>query len=175
MNRKPLIILGIDPGIATTGFGVITLDENKIQGKAYGCITTKSDLSTEKRLRQIYEEVTALISKYQPDAIAIEEVFFGINVKTAFAVGQAKGVVLLAIANSNVTAVEYTPLQVKQALVGYGRAQKRQIQYMVQKLLCLEEIPKPDDASDALALAICHAHSTGLLKRIKTERVKKEK
>lgn len=165
-----LTILGIDPGTATTGFGVVVSNGSKLQGIACGYITTKSDLSVEKRLEKIFRETKSLIKKYSPDVIAVEQLFFGINVKTALVVGQARGVILLAAADSGVTVTEYTPLQVKQALVGYGRADKKQVQYMVKTILALDEVPKPDDAADALALAICHAHCQNLVKRLNGKR-----
>lgn len=164
-----LTILGIDPGTATTGFGVVVSNGSRLQGIACGCINTKSDRSVQDRLHQIFLETKALIRKYSPDVVAVEQLFFGINVKTALAVGQARGVILLAAAASDVTVTEYTPLQVKQALVGYGRADKKQVQYMVKTILALDEIPKPDDAADALALAICHANCQGLAKTVNSE------
>ena len=154
-----MIILGIDPGTAITGYGVLSQEGNHLRRIAFGAIRTKADLPVASRLFQIYQQLQQLIQEYHPEAVAVEELFFNKNVRTALAVGQARGVVLLAAAAANVTIAEYTPLQVKQAVVGYGRAEKIQVQEMVRVLLCLPEIPKPDDAADALAIAICHAHS----------------
>lgn len=154
-----MIILGIDPGTATTGFGVVSHQGNHLKKVCYGAIRTGAQIPMPTRLAQIYQEMQQLICNYRPDVVAIEELFFNKNVRTALAVGQARGVILLAAANAGLEIAEYTPLQVKQAVVGYGRAEKAQIQEMVRMLLCLNEIPKPDDAADALAIAICHAHS----------------
>jgi len=152
-------VLGIDPGTATTGFGLITENNIGLQVIDYGVISTPPDLPMEKRLLIIYNRLLELIDLHQPDSCAVEKLFFQRNVTTAISVGQARGVILLALAARNVKYAEYTPLQVKQAVTGYGVANKRQVQIMVQSLLNLAEIPKPDDASDALAIAICHAHS----------------
>ncbi len=157
-----MIILGVDPGTATTGFGVVDCDCPAEGGgfrvRECGCIRTRSDLSTPGRLKVIYEELARLIQKHQPQECVVEQLFFNVNVQTAMAVGQARGVVLLAAADFGLDVFEYTPLQVKQALTGYGRARKEQIQYMVKTILGLREVPKPDDAADALALIICHTH-----------------
>ncbi|MDQ0339515.1 crossover junction endodeoxyribonuclease RuvC [Caldalkalibacillus uzonensis] len=157
-----MIILGIDPGIAIVGFAVVQKDGRRLKPLQYGTLTTKPDLTTPARLRQIYRGMTTLLSEYKPDVLAIEKLFFNRNVTTAFTVGQARGVMLLAAEEAGVPVVEYTPLQVKQAVVGYGVAEKRQVQEMVKMLLGLSERPKPDDAADALAVAICHAHSVQL-------------
>ncbi len=154
-----MIILGIDPGIAIVGYGIIECKGNKYKAIDYGVITTEPKCSFPERLKIIYNELTDIIIKYDPDAFAIEELFFNKNVKTAIDVGQARGVELLAGMNRGLEIFEYTPLQVKQGVVGYGRASKRQVQEMVKLLLNLKEIPKPDDAADALAVAISHAHS----------------
>jgi crossover junction endodeoxyribonuclease RuvC len=154
-----LIILGIDPGLATTGYGVVKKEGNSFKLIDYDTITTSSDRTDVDRLSQLYEELLSLIDKYNPEHIAVEELFFNKNVKTAIRVGQARGVILLAGAQQSINVAEYTPLQVKQAVVGYGRASKQQVQQMVKALLNLEEIPKPDDAADALAISICHGHS----------------
>jgi len=153
-----MIILGIDPGTAITGYGIIRVQGNKFCSSEYGCIYTEAELSTEVRLQKIYKKVWSLLENYQPNEMAVEELFFNKNVRTALSVGQARGVVLLAGALKGLKVNEYTPLQVKQAVVGYGRAQKQQVQHMVKTFLNLKEIPKPDDAADALAVAICHAH-----------------
>lgn len=152
-------IFGIDPGIAIVGYGVIDYVGNNFKVIDYGVITTPSTMSPQRRLKCVYDELTEILKKYNPDAVAIEELFFNKNVKTAIQVGQARGVEILAAMNQNIELFEYTPLQVKQGVVGYGRATKNQVQEMVKMLLNLKEIPKPDDAADALAVAISHAHS----------------
>ena len=154
-----MIILGIDPGTAITGYGVLSQDGNHLRRITFGAIRTKADQPIAARLLQLYQQLGQLIQEYHPEAIAVEELFFNKNVRTALAVGQARGVILLAAEAAGVPISEYTPLQVKQAVVGYGRAEKIQVQEMVRVLLCLPQIPKPDDAADALAIAICHAHS----------------
>jgi len=154
-----MIILGIDPGTATTGYGVIENEKGKIKEIAYGCILTKSTESLETRLITIFDELTQIIKKYKPEMVAVEELFFASNAKTAISVGHARGVILLACSKAKVPVYEYTPLQIKQAVCGYGRADKQQVQKMVKALLNLEKIPKPDDAADGLAIAICHANS----------------
>ncbi len=154
-----MIILGIDPGTAITGYGVLKSDGDTLDSIAVGAIITPADWQMPRRLQYIYAELTALIARYQPTDAVIEKLFFSKNVRTALSVGQARGVVLLAAAQANLAIHEYTPLQVKQAVVGYGRADKAQVQQMVQVLLQLDAIPQPDDAADALAIAICHAHS----------------
>jgi len=153
-----MIILGVDPGTAITGYGIIKVEGNKFYSLDHGCIYTESEENCEIRLKKIYERICALLDEYQPDQMAVEELFFNKNIKTALSVGQARGVLLLAGALRGVPICEYTPLQVKQSVVGYGRADKKQVQHMVKNFLGLQEIPKPDDAADALAVAICHAH-----------------
>ncbi|NBI06944.1 crossover junction endodeoxyribonuclease RuvC [Senegalia massiliensis] len=152
-------IFGIDPGIAIVGYGVIDYKGNNFKVVDYGVITTPASMSPQQRLKKVYDELTNILIEYKPDAVAIEELFFNKNVKTAIQVGQARGVEILAVMNQNIDLFEYTPLQVKQGVVGYGRAKKKQVQEMVKLLLNLKEIPKPDDAADALAVAISHAHS----------------
>lgn len=154
-----MIILGIDPGTATTGFGVIEEIAGKINLVEYGIISTKPNQGLEYRLEQISNELTKIIKKHQPQEVAVEELFFTNNAKTAIAVGQARGVILLTARQNNVSLFEYTPLQVKNAVCGYGGADKAQVQKMVKMLLSLTEIPKPDDAADAVAIAICHSCS----------------
>lgn len=153
------IILGLDPGTATTGYGIIKEESGKIELVDYGCIETKAGKELSVRLCEIYDELCEIIKKYKPDEIAIEELFFAANTKTAIAVGHARGVLMLGSKKTGKPVAEYTPLQVKQALSGYGRADKNQIQQMVKTFLNLKEIPKSDDAADALAIAICHANS----------------
>ena len=152
-----MIILGIDPGIAIVGYGVIECKGNRFKALDYGAITTEANIPFTERIRIIYDDMTTLIDKYNPTDLAIEELFFNKNVKTAIKVGQARGVEILAAVHKGLNIYEYTPLQVKQGVVGYGRAEKRQVQEMVKMLLNLKEIPKPDDAADALAVAICHS------------------
>jgi len=153
-----MIILGIDPGFAIVGWGVIECVSSKIKTLAYGSIQTKSDMPTSKRLKYIYDEITKIIEKYSPDAMAVEELFWNTNQKTGIKVSEARGVLLLCGEQQKVCIHEYTPLQVKQAVVGYGRADKKQVITMVTMLLGLPLPPKPDDTADALAIAICHAH-----------------
>ena len=154
-----VIILGFDPGIAIVGFGVIKKEGNLIRPLQYGSIQTKAGLDIGIRLKQVYDAAKEIIATYQPEAVSIEKLFFNKNVTTAFAVGQARGVLMLAAVEAGLPIYEYTPLQIKQAIVGYGRAEKKQVQEMVKMYLNLKEVPKPDDVADALAIAICHAHS----------------
>lgn len=153
-----MIILGIDPGLAIVGWGVIDYTGNKFHTIDYGSIQTPSDMSTETRLVAIYDELSAIIARYKPKSVAIEELFWNTNQTTGIRVSQARGVILLCAAQNNIDIAEYTPLQVKQAVVGYGRADKKQVISMVTTLLNLSKPPKPDDTADALAIAICHAH-----------------
>lgn len=150
-------ILGIDPGTATTGFGVIDKSAKGLKFVDAGVITTHKDLPMPVRLQALYQDLTELITEFKPDQAAVEQLFFARNVTTALTVGQARGVILLALQNANLPVGEYTPLQVKQAVTSYGRAEKAQIQEMVRILLGLNSIPKPDDAADGLAIAITHA------------------
>lgn len=154
-----MIILGIDPGTATTGYGLIEEKSGKVSLVDYGVILTKPESSTEQRLEIIYDQLSDLIEEYNPDEIAVEELFFSTNVKTAMSVSQARGVILLATQKLGIPLSEYTPNQVKNGICGYGGADKKQVQKMVQMLLNLKDIPKPDDAADALAIAICHSCS----------------
>lgn len=152
-------VMGVDPGIAIVGFGIIDQTGHRLTPVQYGSIQTKAGVQTPRRLKQIYDAFAELLSQYKPDVVAVEKLFFNRNVTTAFTVGQARGVLLLAAEETGVGITEYTPLQVKQAVVGYGKAEKRQIQEMVKMLLNLSEIPRPDDVADALGVAICQAHS----------------
>lgn len=154
-----MIILGIDPGIAIVGYSIIKVDGNKLKVIDYGCIRTDAKSTFPERIKIIYDSLLKLIDKYKPDDLAIEELFFNKNVKTAILVGQARGVEILAAVNKGLEVYEYTPLQIKQAVVGFGRAEKEQVQEMVKILLNLKEKPKPDDVADALAVAICHGLS----------------
>lgn len=151
-------ILGLDPGTATTGYGIIDVVEGEMKAVTYGVITTKPKLSMHFRLQKIYEELNALIEEYEPDSAGVEELFFGRNVTTAITVGQARGVLLLALANANIPMAEYSPPKIKDAVTGYGKADKNQVQLMVRNMLNLEETPRPDDAADGLAVAITHYH-----------------
>ncbi|MBE6687947.1 MAG: crossover junction endodeoxyribonuclease RuvC [Ruminococcaceae bacterium] len=155
-----MIILGIDPGIATMGYGIINYFGNSFNYITCGAITTAAGERVERRLALIYDRLNCLIKTYTPDAVAVEELFFNTNQKTAINVAQARGIVLLSSERAGIPLFEYTPLQVKQAVVGYGRAEKHQVMEMTKVLLGLNERPKPDDAADALALAICHAHNS---------------
>ena len=154
-------IIGIDPGYAIMGWGILDLKGNKFSVVDYGSITTDAGVDAAKRLQHIYAELGAIIAKYEPEEAAIEELFFNKNAKTVILVGEARGIAVLACANAGLEISEYTPLQIKQALVGYGRADKKQVQAMVTAILNLKEVPRPDDTADAVAAAICHGHSRG--------------
>ena len=151
--------MGIDPGTAICGWGVVDSDGDAVRLVDYGVLTTESGLPLANRLQIIYWGLDELMHKHRPDAVAVEQLFFSKNVTTALAVGHARGVVLLAAANAGVHLHEYKPMEVKQAIVGYGKATKDQMQQMVRMLLTLDDFPKPDDAADALAVALCHAQS----------------
>lgn len=154
-----MIILGVDPGIAIVGWGVIEYNNGRMRAIDYGAITTAADMPTEDRITAVFRELTEIIEKYTPDAMAIEELFFNTNQKTGIIVAEARGVLLLAARLRNVPVYEYTPLQIKQSVVGYGRAEKNQIIQMVTMFLHLEKPPKPDDTADALACAITHGNT----------------
>ena len=159
-KKLPAVVMGIDPGIAKTGWGVIEESGNGMYRVAgCGVISTQACQPFHQRLKHIYLAVEGIIRQYRPVCVAVEELFFASNVKTAIHVGEARGVVLLAVSKEDTAFAEYTPLQVKQALVGYGRAPKQQMQRMVQALLRMEKPPTPDDMADALAVALCHLHS----------------
>ena len=159
-------ILGIDPGVATVGFGVIDSDRAQQKMIQYGAITTAAGLPLATRLVQIAADLEVLIRQFQPDEIAVEELFFSKNITTGIAVAHARGVILYTAERLQIPVYEYTPMQVKQAVVGYGLAEKQQVMDMTRRLLKLKAVPKPDDAADALAIAICHARSaTSLLRR----------
>ena len=158
-----MLAIGIDPGTAITGYGVIEEEQDgSLTVITYGSIETTADDTMPDRLMQLYRQLKKLIDLHQPESGAVEKLFFARNVRTALTVGQARGVVLLALAEAGVELAEYTPNEVKQAVAGFGGADKNQVQKMVQALLGLEEIPQPDDAADALAVAICHLHSARL-------------
>lgn len=156
-------LLGLDPGYGTLGFGIIEGDINKYRLIAYGAITTPKTERFPERLKYIGEQIIKLVEKYTPDEIALEELFFQKNAKTAILVAEARGVILYVCESLNIPLYEYTPLQIKQSLTGYGRAEKKQIQEMVKIILKMQEIPKPDDAADALAVAITHMQTNKLL------------
>jgi len=154
-------ILGIDPGYAILGYGVLDMTGNHFSVVTYGSIITDSKMDMPSRLEVLYDGLADIIETYKPEEASIEELFFNSNAKTAILVGEARGVAVLACAKKGLNISEYTPLQIKQALVGYGRADKKQVQAMVKAILNLEAVPKPDDTADALAAAICHGHSAG--------------
>ena len=158
-----MIIFGIDPGVATVGFGIISESGGAPKPQRYGVITTPAGMRLALRLTQIHNDVSELIKAFKPDAIAVEELFFNTNLKTAVAVAHGRAAVILAGEEHGVPMFEYTPLQVKKAVVGYGHATKKQVMDMVRRLLSMEQAPKPDDAADALAVAICHARSANSL------------
>jgi len=154
-----MIVIGIDPGLARVGYGVIAVNNRNPAPVCYGCIETSGkDQSTSERLLQIYNEIAALFEKYPPSQIAIEKLFFTKNITSAMNVSEARGVILLLAEQKKIPVTEYTPNQVKQAITGSGRADKRQMQEMIMRLLHLSEIPRPDDAADALSIALCHIH-----------------
>lgn len=155
-------VIGVDPGTAITGWGIIEGDGNDLQMVAGGVITTPAGMPLPERLLIIYRELTAVVERWQPETAALEELFFSKNAKTALAVGHGRGVAMLALANVGLSISEYKPLEVKQAITGHGGADKRQMQQMVKLLLSLDAVPHPDDAADALAVAICHLHSARL-------------
>lgn len=154
-----MVILGIDPGLAIVGWGVLEYKNGKFKPLGYGAITTPKEMNTQQRLKKIYDDLAEIIKKYRPEQVAIEELFFNTNTTTGIRVSEARGVILLICEQAHMGIFEYTPLQVKQAVVGYGRAEKKQVITMVTMLLGLASPPKPDDTADALAIAICHGHS----------------
>jgi crossover junction endodeoxyribonuclease RuvC len=158
-----MVVIGIDPGTATTGYGLVREnDDGSLALVAYGAIITPPDMVMPKRLLELYRQLNEIILLHRPSSGAVEKLFFQRNVTTALSVGQARGVALLALAQHGLGVTEYTPLEVKQAVAGYGKADKNQVQQMVRALLSLSEVPTPDDAADALAVAICHVHSAML-------------
>ncbi len=162
-------ILGLDPGYAIFGYGVVDMVGNKFKPVEYGVVTTEANLPMEERLKIIYDSLSEIIERTRPDNVSIEELFFNTNSKTVINVSQARGVGVLACVNAGIPISEYTPLQIKVALVGYGRAEKKQVQIMTKTILNLVEIPKPDDAADALGAAICHGHSLNSNNRIQSQ------
>ncbi len=158
-----MIILGIDPGYAIIGYGVVGYKSNSFSTIEYGAITTQAGELFTTRLAKIFNGMCDIIERTSPDALSIEKLFFNTNTTTAIDVAQARGVILLAATKYGIPVYEYTPLQVKSSVTGYGRAEKKQVMDMIKSILKLEKIPKPDDTADALALAVCHAHSSGSL------------
>ena len=156
-----MVILGIDPGYATVGYGVVHYQNNKFAVQQYGVIKTAAGLPLSTRLLEISNDLGLLIDRYKPDVAAVEELFFKTNITTGIQVAHARGIILLECVRRNVPLYEYSPPQVKQAVVGYGSAEKKQVMEMVRLILGLEKIPRPDDAADALAIAVCHGHSSG--------------
>ena len=156
-------IFGIDPGFAIVGYGVIDYNGVNFNPISFGAVTTRAGTDFSERLQSIYSDMNELFSKYNPDCVSIEKLYFNTNTTTAIEVAEARGVILLASKQNDLPVYEYTPLQVKQAITGYGKAEKRQVIEMVKNFLSFDKAPKPDDAADALALAICHAHSSGNL------------
>ena len=163
-------ILGIDPGYATTGFGLLQSDASGFRLLRYGVITTPKEQPFPKRLEILYDDLLQLVEQSAPDAAAVEELFWGHNITTGIGVSHGRGVILLALTKAGVPVFEYTPMQVKQSVVGYGKAEKRQVMDMTRRLLHMEQVPRPDDAADAIAIALCHARSqTSLLTRLQAE------
>ena len=158
---KTIRIIGIDPGYAIVGYGLVDYAGNHFRTVDYGAVTTEAGLAFERRLESVYDGLAAVLEQYKPDAMAVEKLFFTTNQKTAIDVAQARGVIQLCAIKHSVELFEYTPLQVKQSVTGYGKADKNQVQQMTKMLLGLESVPKPDDTADALAIAICHAHTAG--------------
>ena len=164
-----MVILGIDPGVATIGFGIIRAERGKNTLIQYGVITTPPGIPLSERLVQIFDDMQQLIEVFKPDEMAVEELFFSKNITTGISVAHGRGVILLAAEKMGIPVFEYTPMQVKQSVVGYGKAEKKQVMLMTQRLLNMKEIPRPDDAADALALAICHSRAATSL--LNTDRV----
>ena len=156
-----MVILGIDPGYAIVGYGLVRLHHSRYHPLEHGAIVTKAGENFNRRLEIIYDAMTEVLQKWKPDAVSIEKLYFKNNKTTAIGVAEARGVILLATQKAGVPVYEYTPLQVKQAVTGYGQALKPQVMEMTRRLLCLQQIPKPDDVADALAMAICHGQAAG--------------
>ena len=157
-----MVILGIDPGYAIVGYGLVYYDKYKFQPLGHGVITTNSKTPMPLRLLEIYNDLNEIIKKAKPDCVAVEKLFFNTNAKTAIDVAQARGVILLCLQAENIPIYEYTPLQIKQSVTGYGRAEKKQVMEMTKSILRLKEVAKPDDAADALAVCICHGHTSNI-------------
>ncbi len=165
MDRAARTILGIDPGLANTGWGVVSQSGPRLSCVAYGCVSTSKDLPLAQRLRKIHEQMGAVIARFEPTCVGIETVWFGANAQSAFATGQARGAALVACAERDLDVGEFAPSQIKMAVVGAGAAEKEQVQYMVRQLLSLEDVPQPDHAADALAAAICFTTHEGFARR----------
>lgn len=165
MTRTERTILGIDPGLANTGWGIVEQRGPRLACTAYGCVSTAKDLPLAQRLRKIHEQMAAVIARFEPACVGIETVWFGVNVQSAFATGQARGAALVACAERDLEVLEFSPSQIKLAVVGTGSAEKDQVQYMVRQLLALEDVPRPDHAADALAAAICYTTHEGFVRR----------
>jgi len=165
-----LLIVGVDPGTATTGYGVVARRNYDLILHDYGVVRTESSLEPEVRLHQIHQQIMQQMSRYDADAVAVEKLFFNKNVRTAMTVGQARGVVMLAAAERDLTVLQYTPSQVKSAVTGHGAASKRQVQMMVRSLLAMDELPRPDDAADALAVAICGLQNWSWQKKVEAQK-----
>ena len=163
-----VIILGIDPGLADTGWGLVSVEGSTLRCRGYGCISSKASEELPQRLKRLHDELVVLVALHEPAEAAIEKLFHGINARSALATGQARGVCLLATADAGITVAEYSPAEIKQAVVGHGSADKAQVQFMVRAVLSLPELPRPDHAADALAVAICHAGSRS--RRLAVER-----
>lgn len=161
MVSKQRIILGIDPGLANTGWGVVSQNGSKLSCVAYGCVSTSKDIGLSTRLKKIHDQMAAVIARFEPTCVGIETVWFGVNTQSAFATGQARGAALVACAEHDLCVGEFSPTQIKLAVVGTGSAEKDQVQYMVRQLLALEVLPNPDHAADALAAAICYTTHEG--------------
>ena len=158
-----MIVLGIDPGYAIVGYGIVEYKNNKFSPITFGAVTTKAGTGFSSRLEKIYDDILSILETYKPEAVSIEKLFFNTNTTTAIDVAQARGVILLAAEKMHIPVFEYTPLQVKQSVTGYGKAEKAQVMELTRRLLKLEKCPKPDDTADALAMAICHCHSASSL------------
>lgn len=161
-----MVILGIDPGYATVGYGVVRYEKSRFTHMRHGAITTPAGVPLALRLKEIHEDMLTLLDSFHPDAVAVEELFFNTNITTGIAVAHGRGVAILAGEEKQIPMFEYTPLQVKQCITGYGRAEKKQMMEMVRRLLNLDAVPRPDDAADALALAICHSRFSNSLLNI---------
>jgi crossover junction endodeoxyribonuclease RuvC len=173
MNKAPgRVILGLDPGTASTGYGAICVSGNRLRALEYGVMETPARVPLEQRLEMLFAQVSEVLERHRPEATAVESLFFNTNVRTALAVGHARGVTLLACSQAKCSVFEYTPQQVKLAVVGYGKATKDQVMEMVRVLLGLTEVPRPDHAADALGVAICHANTCGIREKVLSQQAK---
>ena len=158
-----MVVLGIDPGYAIVGYGIVKYENNRFTPITFGAVTTNAGEKFSDRLEKIYDDISVIMDSFKPHALSIEKLFFNTNTTTAIDVAEARGVILLAAKKNNIPIFEYTPLQVKQSVTGYGKAEKKQVMELTRRLLSLEKCPKPDDTADALAMAICHCHSASSL------------